>query len=134
MIVVDVNVIAYLLIHGTKSQQAAAVFSKDSQWRVPTLWQDEFLNVLVMQVRQRGITHALASQTLGHALQFLSRSEQPVNKFDALRVATQHQITGYDAQYVALAESLGATMVSEDSELLRKFPHRVSSMKSFCAI
>ena len=44
MIVVDVNVIAYLLINGEKTVEARSVRELDSDWIVPDLWRDEFLN------------------------------------------------------------------------------------------
>ena len=46
MIVVDTNVIAYVLIEGDKTALAQQVAKKDPDWKVPPLWRHEFLNVL----------------------------------------------------------------------------------------
>jgi predicted nucleic acid-binding protein len=49
----------------------------------------------------------------------------------ALSLAIEHRISAYDAQYVALAVSMGATLVSEDRKLQRLLPERVASMVHF---
>ncbi len=134
MIVVDVNVVAYLLIQGAKTALARAVFTKDPSWTLPPLWQDEFLNVLVMQVRQTGFSIAVASQTWSRALELLLPVEQRVDKLMVLQTACQHQITAYDAQYVVLAGQLDVNLVTEDTELQRKFPRRTVSMQMFCKV
>ena len=46
MIVVDVNVVAYLLIAGDKPSLAQQAWERDSHWRVPALWRHEMLNIL----------------------------------------------------------------------------------------
>lgn len=42
MIVVDTNVLAYLLLPYEHSSQADVLFKCDPQWVVPILWRSEF--------------------------------------------------------------------------------------------
>nr|WP_283645820.1 hypothetical protein [Alteromonas macleodii] len=56
MIVVDTNVIAYLLIRGERSAAMDRLQQLDSEWVAPRLWLDEFLNVLCTHER---FIHAL---------------------------------------------------------------------------
>ena len=58
MIVVDTNVIAYLLIRGERSAAMDRLQQLDSEWVAPRLWLDEFLNVLCTHER----TGALAPE------------------------------------------------------------------------
>lgn len=51
----------------------------------------------------------------------------------ALAVAAKYAITGYDAQYVALAQSLNASLVTEDRKLREAVPGIAFSMQEFLA-
>ena len=42
MIVVDTNLLVYLLVPSGLTAQAEAVFEQDSQWIAPLLWRSEF--------------------------------------------------------------------------------------------
>ena len=46
MIVVDVNVLAYLLIPGKYTEAAVELLGEDSAWVVPRLWRSELRNIL----------------------------------------------------------------------------------------
>jgi predicted nucleic acid-binding protein len=48
MIVVDTNVISYLLLPTPFSDSADALFKADSDWLALTLWKNEFRNVLAL--------------------------------------------------------------------------------------
>ncbi|MGH8034943.1 MAG: type II toxin-antitoxin system VapC family toxin [Lysobacterales bacterium] len=50
---------------------------------------------------------------------------------EALAVAAQYAITGYDAQYVALAQSLGAPLITEDRKLRKAAPRIAFSVQEF---
>ena len=51
MIVVDPNVIAYLLIEGERTEEARRAWLRDRDWLVPPLWRSDYLNVLWVSVR-----------------------------------------------------------------------------------
>ncbi len=65
MICVDVNVIAYLLIAGDKTELAQQAWAKDPQWRLPSLWRHELLNVLAAYVRSGGESELLSHASTG---------------------------------------------------------------------
>ncbi len=122
MIVVDVNVVAYLLIEGGKTPLARHLHAADQEWRLPPLWRAEFLNVLVMQVRHGGFELKVAGKVWATATALLAKAEVEADLVLALQIAAANRITGYDAQYLAVAQQLGLRCVTEDRELLRKFP------------
>ena len=58
MIVVDTNLLAYLLLPTTYSAQAEAVLIKDSHWFAPQLIHSEFRNVLLGAVRRNDVARS----------------------------------------------------------------------------
>lgn len=122
MIVVDANVLAYLLIDGPKSRQARALLERDPEWAVPPLWRHEFLNILAASVRTGRLGLAQAEGLLGHAVRLLEDNERQPDMAAALRLAARHKLSAYDAQYVALAQHLGVLCVSEDAKLRAAAP------------
>ncbi|MFQ5614671.1 MAG: type II toxin-antitoxin system VapC family toxin [Anaerolineae bacterium] len=132
MIVVDTNVIAYLMIEGEKTEQAQRTFSRDSNWVLPRLWRHEFLNVLATFVRHGGTEVDEAVTIWQRSLGLFASGERGVDMVSTLRLAAQHNISAYDAQYAVLAMELGLAYVTEDKQLLKTFPELALSMQSFC--
>ena len=131
MIVMDVNIIAYLLLVGEKTSLAQEVYALDSDWLVPELWSHEFLNVLATNVKFGGITLDQANLAWENGRFFLGDNVQPIDPKRALALAVEKQISAYDAQYVALAQSLGCELLTEDSKLCDKLPETAVPMANF---
>lgn len=131
MIVADANLLIYHFVQGAKTELAHRVSEADDNWIVPSLWRHEFANALAMSVREAGLSLDDALATLGDAQELLSTREYDVNMGDALRLAAEKAISVYDAEYVALALSKGISLVTEDKELLRKFPGIAVSIRNF---
>lgn len=73
MIVVDTNVVAYLLIQGEQTEAARAALALDAEWAAPMLWRSELCNVLALYVRQRHLTLAAAAAVQRFAEEILWR-------------------------------------------------------------
>ena len=131
MIVVDVNIILYFLVAGQRTPAARAIFEYDSEWLLPTLLPHEFLNVLVIWYKQGYLSeHQCLNAWRRGLMMFEGRLIQP-DMEAALKLALRHQITAYDAQYVELARSRKLSLVTEDGEILRKFPAIARTMTAF---
>ena len=48
MIIADTNLVSYLLIEGERTVAVRRVHEKDPDWKLPTLWRSEFLNVFTV--------------------------------------------------------------------------------------
>ena len=131
MIVVDVNVIVYLLTDTPQREPARRVRERDGDWLVPPLWRHEMLNVLATLTRQEVLDASSALRVWRNAIGLLGSREQQPDMEQALSLAIEHGISAYDAQYVALAASHGAQLVSEDKKLQRALPDRAVSMNTF---
>jgi predicted nucleic acid-binding protein len=131
MIVVDANIVVYFVLSGPNTAMARRVFAKHSVWCVPELWKHEYLNVLVTLAKTGHATREQCLQAWEHAGALLTGRVLPVDPLVVFRIAVDHRISAYDAQYVALAEELNVQCVSEDGRLRRTFPGRVATMQEF---
>ncbi len=122
MIVADANLIAYLLIEGTFTPAASAVYERDSVWVVPPLWRSEFLNTLATSIRAGVLTQRRACDLWDSGIRMLGRSECEPDVEDVLQLTTHRRVSAYDAQYVVLARMLETVLVTADRKLARLCP------------
>ena len=118
MIVVDTNVIAYLLIEGEFTQPVTRLREKYSEWVAPRLWLDEFLNVLATFERQALMTSQLADHTLALACELMEGQSYDLPAQRTLATARRTSCSAYDSQYICLAEDLGLKLFTYDTKIL----------------
>ena len=134
MVVVDVNVLVYLLTDSPSRALARRVHEIDPVWRVPPLWRHELLNVLATLTRQQVLDQDGALTLWRNALGLLGSREQQPDMEQALSLAIGQRISAYDAQYVALAIACAVPLISEDKKLQRQLPEQVMSMERFVGL
>jgi predicted nucleic acid-binding protein len=122
VIVVDANVLIYLWLRESNVAVAEALLASDPQWIAPLLWRSEFRNVVVGALRRKTISRETALAAIDGAERQMDGNEQMVDSRDVLRLATQSGCSAYDCEYVALAETAGLTLVTNDSQILKEFP------------
>jgi predicted nucleic acid-binding protein len=122
VIVVDTNVIAYLLIAGDRSEAADRLWQADREWVAPRLWLDEFLNVLATSERHGRFDSGLAAGLLDDAIDLMLDGTFEIRAERVLAVARRTGCSGYDSQYVALAEDLGVALYTWDRQILDRCP------------
>jgi predicted nucleic acid-binding protein len=121
MIVVDTNVVAYLLIEGDRTSEAQALRRADPDWRSEPFLLVEFSNLLATQVRSKALSARQAGSLLEAAAQQIAAWIE-VPHAQALAVAMGAQISAYDARFVACARQLAVPLVTEDSRLRAATP------------
>jgi predicted nucleic acid-binding protein len=134
VIVVDTNVIAYLLLGGEKTHQARAVFQKDSAWVAPILWRSEFRNVLAYYLRQGKLVLADALQLMIEGELLFQGEEYQVDSGEVLSLVSSSRCSAYDCEFVALARHLNIPLVTSDGQLLAEFPETAVSLDAFISI
>jgi predicted nucleic acid-binding protein len=133
LIVVDTNVVAYLLIEGDQSDMARAVWSKDRRWIMPAFWRSEFLNVLTTSLRSGVLTMRDAQDLWQLALTMFDKNEvQPTGR-DILNIAAERKLSAYDAQFAAAAADLHVPLVTFDRGLLKACPDLAIAPEHFTA-
>jgi predicted nucleic acid-binding protein len=121
VIVVDTNVIAYLWLPGDFTAAAERLLAEDADWAVPLLWRSEFRNVLAGAVRRRTLSQPRAVAIAAAAEAQLGGREYAVESARVLSLAHRSGCSAYDCEFVALAQDLGARLVSNDGAVLRAF-------------
>ncbi len=133
MIVVDTNVLAYLLLPGGQQAVAEQVLARDPAWAAPLLLRSEFRNVLSGWARRGALTLDRAVSTAVEAEDYVRGREYTVPARDVLELAGRSRCTAYDCEFVALARQLGVRLVTSDRQLLAAFPGIAVSLESFVA-
>ena len=128
MIVVDANVIAYLLIPGQYTAASEKLLLQDQDWAAPRLWRSEVRNVLANYVRAGQMEWNDAALLFDRASLILGGNEFEVETSDVLRLSKASGCSAYDCEYVALAEFLDLPFVTADAKLRRAFPKRAEAL------
>jgi predicted nucleic acid-binding protein len=131
MIVADTNLVAYLLLEGPRVAEAEGVFRRDSAWVAPALWRSEFRNVLAMLLRQKRLDLPGAIACWNEAESLVAVPDTPSDSREILCLAQASGCTAYDCEFVALAQRLGMTLVTSDSQVLKAFPATALSLQDF---
>ena len=127
-VVVDTNVVAYYWIPGPFTEQAVVLRGATEDWFVPKLWRSEFCSVLAGFLRggRLGPDHAKALAAAAQA--DLVDCEREVAASAVIDLVVASRLPAYDCEFVALAQSMGAPLVTEDAEIHREFPDVAVSM------
>lgn len=131
MIVIDVNILFYFLHSGQHTVTARDVYEHDSDWIAPTLIYSEFQNILASNFRRGFVSEWQCLEAWRESLILLENNVVDPDWEVSLALALKHQITSYDSQYVEVARARRLPLVTEDRELLRKFPGIAISMVDF---
>ena len=122
MIVVDTNVIAYLLIPGPWTEAAEELLQAEPVWAAPPLWRSEFRNILAGYLRRGTLSfeQTLALQSTAESL--LAGHESSVDSRAVLELVRGSNCTAYDCEFIALARQSGSVLYTLDAKLLAAFP------------
>jgi predicted nucleic acid-binding protein len=128
MIVVDSNVLAYLLIHGAQTVRARTLLERDADWHSDAFVLVELTNVLATAIRVRGLALSQATAALNQAKDVVESGLHAVAHDDALSVAARYRVSAYDARYLAVARDLGLPLITEDAKLRKAAPLLTQSL------
>ena len=128
MLLVDTNVVAYLLIEGDHTQAAQQLRRRDPDWRSEAFLLVEFTNVLASSVATKRMTLGLAENFLGKAVALFDGKLRSMPPAPVLAAAVRHGVSAYDARFLALAEAIGLPIVTEDKKLRDAAPNLTQSL------
>ena len=128
MLIVDTNVVAYLLIEGDYTAAARSLHRRDDDWRSEAFIMIEFTNVLTASIAARRMNSALAHQFLADAASLLHGKLTSLPHDSILSLAVQYRVTAYDARFLALAQQFDTPLVTEDEKLRAAAPKLTQSL------
>ncbi len=128
MIVVDTNILAYLLLPYDHSAQADALFKRDAEWAAPILWRSEFRNLLAGYLRRKTLLLDEILKVQSEAEALLAGNEHEVDSRRVLEFVRDSDCSAYDCEFVVLAERLGVKLVTMDKKILRAFPQHTAKL------
>lgn len=128
MIVVDTNVLAYLLLPGEHNTAAEALLASDPEWAAPVLWRSEFRNILAGFLRRGSLSLRQAVSVQRQAENLLEGAEFEVDSEAVLKLVNDSDCSAYDCEFVALAEHLETRLFTMDRQLLKAFPARATAL------
>lgn len=136
MIVVDSNIIAYLLITNPVNpftKDVEALLDKDADWAVPVLWRSELRNILATYLRKQLMSLETAIQIQAYAETMLGQNEYQISSTQVLELAATSGCSAYDCEFVALAKSLKLPLITTDKKILSTFPDIAITAKEYLA-
>ncbi len=133
MLLVDTNIVAYLLIDGDFTEAAQRLRKSDPDWRSEAFLMIEFTNVLAASIAGRRMTLPLAEDFLSKANALLESKLTRVADAAALAIAVRFRVSAYDARFLALADQLGHRLVTEDAKLRKAAPALTQSVSEALA-
>jgi len=131
MIVVDTNVISYLLLPTPHTANAERLFQADPDWAAPVLWRSEMRNVLALYLRKGLLRLDQAIRLQSRAEDILHGNEYQVPSTAVLTLAQQSGCSAYDCEFVALAQDLEIPLITADKSLLSAFPEHARPLAGF---
>lgn len=128
MVIVDTNVLAYLLLDGIPTPSARALRTLDPDWHTESFALVECSNVLATHVRVGGLTATEAGDLLAEIEELVRDGLHTVALETALEFAVRYSVSAYDARFLALADELGGRLVTEDAKLRKAAPDLTRSL------
>ncbi len=128
MLLVDTNVVAYLLIDGDHTEAAQLLRARDPDWRSEAFLLVEFTNVLASSIATKRMTLSLAGDFLAKAAALFDGKLGRIPHASVLTIAARHRVSAYDARFLALADQLGSRLVTEDGRLRAAAPALTQSL------
>jgi predicted nucleic acid-binding protein len=121
VVLVDTNVLAYLLIEGDRTTEAQALYAKDPDWQSEAFELVELTNILTTYTRTGALTREQGIKLLAEA-ETLLLPLTSVSHQEAYEVAVEFGISAYDARFIALARQMKSKLVTEDAKLRKAVP------------
>lgn len=120
-IVVDTSVTMAWCFEDEATKAADEVLDRlrDDHAVVPSLWQLEVANVLLVAERRGRISEAQVARFIGLLQQLpIDVDAEAADVTAVLGVGRRHGLSAYDACYLVLAERLGAALATLDADLV----------------
>jgi predicted nucleic acid-binding protein len=128
VLLVDTNVVAYLLIDGDHTEATQELRRRDPDWRSEAFLLVEFTNVLASSIANKRMSNPVAADILSEAITLLDGKLVRIGHTLVLSIAVRYRVTAYDGRFLAVAHQLGTRLVTEDTKLRSAAPALTQSL------
>jgi len=132
MIVADTNLVAYFVIPGALTNAAELVRAKDRDWIAPSLLRSELLSVAARYVEAGLVDRDEALRSFRRGLGLVKIGDQQSDPVGVLNLCAQSGCTGYDAEFIWMANEMNLRLVTADAALIKSFPNVAVGFEDFC--
>jgi predicted nucleic acid-binding protein len=129
MIVVDATVVPFLFLEGEMTQAVRDLHALDPGWVTPPILNHEILHLLSKLGVAEG--HEPMEMLWREIRGVLSAGQQVPDPVRSLRLGIEYGLSGFEAQYLCLAESLHLPLITEDVRLRELFPKRAFGVVNY---
>ena len=130
-LVVDANVVVYMLLDGEKSSAARRLHELHPEWVCPAILRHEFMNVCATYRRVGGVSREECLALVRTGMALLRGRELGADPEVVVGVAMDLGLSVYDAEYVAVAFALQGVLVTEDRTVLARAPAVARSLEEY---
>lgn len=117
MIVIDASVVAYLMIEGEMTDVVRELYRVDSDWVTPPILNHEILSILAAVGTEEQSSQSV--EVIWRDVRALLGAKQQVpDPVNSLRLAVELGISGFDAQYLSLAQQLNLPLITGEARLI----------------
>jgi predicted nucleic acid-binding protein len=134
MLLVDTNIVAYLLMDGDYTDGAQQLRIRDSDWRSEAFLLVEFTNVLASSIARKRMTLSSAEEFLAKAAALFDGKLGRIPHASVVAIAARYRVSAYDGRFLALADQLGSRLVTEDARLRAAAPRLTQSIAEALAL
>ena len=131
MIVVDTDVIASFWIKTARTPAVLRARRKDPAWIAPLLWRAEMRSVLRQHLLGATLGYGDCVWVYEKAEAMLRGAEYAVDAAAVLKLVEATRHSSYDCEFVALAMSQRARLVTGDAKVARLFPEVAVPLEDF---
>lgn len=128
VVLIDTNIVAYLLIDGEYTAAAQRLRRRDSDWRSEAFLLVEFTNVLAAYIATKRMALPLAHAFLAQATALLDGKLARIPHAEVLTMTARYRVSAYDGRFLALAQQLNRRLVTEDARLRKAAPGLTQSL------
>jgi len=131
MIIADTCLITHLFNETHLTILAQKILEKDPHWLMPTLWQEEYANVLSKLAKRENREVDEVVDHFNYTVNELKGCEVIVDIRKALQISMEYKISVYDAHFVTLAIDFNTLLITEDKEIIKNCPLIAVGMRDF---
>ena len=131
MIVADTCLVFHLFNETFLTASAQEIQKKDPYWILPSLWKEEYANILSKLARKELQPIDQVIKLFNYTVEELKSCEVIVDTKKALEISIKYKISVYDAHFIALAIDFNSLLVTEDKEILKNCSDLALSLNNF---